>query len=146
MPHPCQFFSQSTRTMPGGAGGFHSLLPASIVPKEPSAPYSPTPFSLPYVTLCYYILECPWSRNCHNFQYYVYVQDLTLPSSLFQLSPSLLCQFCRFISYQIAFCRVISMAPCPSLCCCGELLLYLITKEATATAPEQGQSKWPDHG
>ena len=84
--------------------GIHPLLPTSVLLKVPSASHSPMRFSLPNVILCYFVLECSWCRNHHNFQSYVCVSDLTLSSSFLQILLPLPCQFSRFITYQTASC------------------------------------------
>ena len=65
--------------------GLHPLMPTSVLLKVPSASHSPMRFSLPNVTLCYFVLECSWSRNHHNLQSYVCISDLTLSSSFLQI-------------------------------------------------------------
>ena len=84
--------------------GLHPLMPTSVLLKVPSASHSPMRFGLPNVTLCYFVLECSWSRNHHNFQSYVCVSDLTLSSSFLQILLSLPCQFSKCITYQTVSC------------------------------------------
>ena len=84
--------------------GIHPLMPTSVLLKVSSASHSPMRFSLPNVILCYFVLECSWCRNHHNFQSYVCVSDLTLSSSFLQILLPLPCQFSRFITYQTASC------------------------------------------
>lgn len=60
--------------------GLHSLMPTSFLPKVSSALYSPVSFSLPNVTLHYFVLLCPWAKHHHNFQARVCVSDITLPT------------------------------------------------------------------
>lgn len=73
--------------------GLHSLMPTSILPNVSSAPYSAVSFSLPSVTLGYFVLLGPWARRHHNFPPCVCISDTPLSSSLFPLSPPLPCLF-----------------------------------------------------